>query len=153
MKYYNIPIYEKIFEAYSALADDRVTTSGDNEYKVSSSDYAKAYTIVKENGTYISNDNMSFWKQTIGYPIIAIMMINKELSYNKDVSDLFKNINWKKLNTEYKNDYVKTAQLILEDMAKNQIDINWIKTETEKVYEQIKTLKLEYIKSKIFPPK
>ncbi len=96
---------------------------------------------------------MSYWKQTIGYPIIAIMMISGELRYNKEVVKFFKNINWKKLNKEYKNDYVKVAQLILNDMKDNNVDTDWIKTETEKVYEQIKNLKLKYTKSKIFPPK
>ncbi len=152
MKLYNIPIIEKVYEAYSAIADDRILNEN-NEYKVSSSDYTKAYTIIKSNNTYISNDNMSYWKQTIGYPILAIMMISGELKYNEDVVKYFKDINWKKINTEYKNDYVKVAQLILEDMKNNKIDTDLIKEETQKVYEQIKNLKLEYIKSKICPPK
>lgn len=156
MKYYNIPIIEKIYEAYSAIADGRITiqnTENNDEYKVTSSDYSKSYTIFKTNNTYVSDDNMSFWKQTIGYPILAIMMVNGELQYNEDVIKYFKNINWKKINTEYKNDYVKVASLILEEMNKNKIDIDFIKSETEKVYSQVKNLKLEYVKSKVFPPK
>lgn len=103
--------------------------------------------------TYVSNDNMSFWKATIGYPILATMMLNGELKYNKDIIKYFKNINWKKLNTKHKNDYILVSKIILDEMQRSGIDTDFIKSETEKVYEQIKTLNLPYKKSKIFPPK
>ena len=149
---YKIPIIEKIYEAYSAIADDRVHIDGD-DIRVDSSDYAKTYTITKTPNTYISNDNMSFWKQTIGYPIIASMMLKGEIKYDHEIVKYFKDINWKKLNTEHKNDYVKVAEMILSDMSERGIDTDNIRRETEKVYVQIQTLVLPYIKSKIFPPK
>ena len=89
--FYKIPMIEKLYEAYSALADGRVKFI-DNLVYVDSSNYAKTYTIEKTDGTYISNDNMSFFKQTIGYPILAIMMIEEKLNYNKDIIKYFKNI-------------------------------------------------------------
>lgn len=152
MPNYNIPIIEKIYEAYSAIADERIKSEQD-KFFVTSSDYSKFYTITKTDNTYVSNDNMSYWKQTIGYPIIAIMILYNEIEYNKEVIKYFKEINWKKINTEYKNDYVKVAEIILNAMKEKGIDVNFIKDETAKVYNQIKTLKMPYIKSKIFPPK
>lgn len=152
MANYKIPIIEKIYEAYSAIADERIKIEEDKFY-VTSSDYSKFYTITKTETTYISNDNMSYWKQTIGYPIIAIMMVTGKIDYNKEVIRYFKDINWKKINTEYKNDYVKVAQIILDSMKDKGVDVDFIKTETEIVYNQVKKLELTYIKSKIFPPK
>lgn len=152
MSYYKIPIIEKIYEAYSAIADDRVHIDG-NDIRSVSSDYTKTYTITKMEDTYVSNDNMSFWKATIGYPILATMMLNGELKYNKDIIKYFKNINWKKLNTKHKNDYILVSKIILDEMQRSGIDSDFIKSETEKVYDQIKSLNLPYKKSKIFPPK
>ncbi len=152
MSYYKIPILEKIYEAYSAIADNRVKLLADKTL-VTSSDNAKTYTIVFDGETYISNDNMSYFKQTIGYPIIATMMLKNELVYNNDVAKLFANINWKKINTEHKNNYVLTASLILDELKNKGENINLIKEETQRVYNQIKLLRFEYKKSKDFPPK
>ncbi len=96
---------------------------------------------------------MSYFKQTIGYPIIATMMLKNELVYNNDVAKLFANINWKKINTEHKNNYVLTASLILDELKNKGENINLIKEETQRVYNQIKLLRFEYKKSKDFPPK
>ena len=96
---------------------------------------------------------MSFFKQTIGYPILATMMLEGKIDYNFEIVSFFKNINWKKINTEFKNDYVKAAEIILNQLKESGIDVEFVKAETEKVYSQIKELKLPYTKSKIFPPK
>ncbi len=152
MNYYKIPIIEKIYEAYSAIADNRIS-AGDNIFYAESSDHAKKYTITKTENSYISNDNMSYFMQTLGYPIIATMMLEGKIEYNGEVANYFKNINWKKINTEFKNDYVKAAEIILNQLKESGIDVEFVKAETEKVYSQIKELKLLYTKSKIFPPK
>ncbi len=152
MANYKIPIIEKLYEAYSAIADGRITFEADRIF-VESSDYSKKYTITKTNNTYISNDNMSYWKQTIGYPILAVMMLEGNIKFNNEVAKCFAGINWKNINTKYKNDYVKTGEIILSQLAEKRIDISWIKTETESVYAEVKNLNLPYYKSKIFPPK
>lgn len=152
MAYYKIPIIEKVYEAYSALADGRVELA-ENKTFVTSSDHAKTYTVVFENGTYVSNDNMSYFKQTIGYPIIATMMLKNEIAINEEVVKFFAGINWKSINTKLKNNYVLAASTILEEMKEGGVDTNFVREETEKVYSQIKLLKLEYKKSKTFPPK
>lgn len=152
MNYYKIPIIEKIYEAYSAIADKRIAFEGE-KILAESSDHSKKYTILKTEDSYISNDNMSFFKQTIGYPILATMMLEGKIDYNFEIVSFFKNINWKKINTEFKNDYVKAAEIILNQLKESGIDVEFVKAETEKVYSQIKELKLPYTKSKIFPPK
>lgn len=149
---YKIPIIEKVYEAYSAIADDRVRFEGDKIF-VDSSNHSKTYTILKQYNTYISNDNMSYYVQTIGYPILATMMLEGKLNYNKNIIPLFKDINWKEINTKYKNDYVEACKFILDQIKLSGADLNFIKAETEKTYREVQSLKLKYIKSKIFPPK
>ena len=83
---------------------------------------------------------MSYFMQTLGYPIIATMMLEGKIEYNGEVANYFKNINWKKINTEFKNDYVKAAEIILNQLKESGIDVEFVKAETEKVYSQIKEL-------------
>lgn len=51
-----LPPIEKIHEAYSAVADGRITLR-DTEADVLSSDHAKKYIVKWEGETYSSNDN------------------------------------------------------------------------------------------------
>jgi hypothetical protein len=95
----------KIWEALSALADNRVEKISENEYHVTSSDYSKAYTVIVEKETYSSNDNATYWQHYAGYPILAVWMLEKKAEPNADLLPLFANIPWKALNTKYKNKY------------------------------------------------
>lgn len=54
-----LPPIEKIYEAYSAIADGRVTL-GDGQAKVTSSDGAKTYTVSWNESEYRSNDNATY---------------------------------------------------------------------------------------------
>lgn len=89
-----IPPIEKIHEAYSAVADGRITIK-DTEADVLSSDLAKQYLVKWENETYSSNDNASYWKGYLGYPIIAVLMLQGKLSLDKEIAENFKGINWR----------------------------------------------------------
>lgn len=75
---------EKIYEAYSALADERVKLEEDKA-SVSSSDGKKTYTIRWRDNVYVSDDNATYWQGYPGYPVIAVMMLKGELPYDKEV--------------------------------------------------------------------
>ena len=63
------PPLSKIYEALSAVADQRIDIQADRAY-VLSSDHAKRYTVkFLENG-YSSNDNATLWQHYPGYPIL-----------------------------------------------------------------------------------
>ena len=149
---WDVPPIEKIHEAFSAVIDGRVKLF-DGYAKVSSSDYKKEYTVEWEEDTYSSNDNASYWQGYLGYPVIAVLMLQGKLSCNREVAEHFKSINWKELNTQYKNKYSKVVAIILEDLKNKDVDTDAINNEINKIYSEIKQLKLHYKRSKMLPPK
>ena len=147
-----LPPIEKIYEAYSAIADSRVRMSAGSAL-VTSSDYAKEYTVEWNDGTYSSNDNASYWQGYLGYPIISVLMLQDRLNYNPAFLEYFKDINWKKLNKENKNDYSRVVRIILEMLSANDVDIKLIKQDVAAIYDQIKTLDVNLQRSSKRPPK
>jgi hypothetical protein len=136
-----LPPIEKIYEAFSAVADGRVKTADGCAY-VSSSDNKKEYTVEWNEGVYSSNDNASYWQGYMGYPLIAVLMMQGKLKYDKTVQCCFKSIKWKELNTKYKNDYAKAADVILDRLDADGIDIEHIKEEADNIRGQLKCLDL-----------
>lgn len=147
-----VPPIEKIHEAYSAIADERVTLR-DSEADVSSSDLTKKYLIKWKDGVYSSNDNASYWKGDLGYPIIAVLMLQGKLSLDREIAGYFKGINWKKLNTEHKNKYSEAVKQIMGEFASAGIDCDKINKEINKVYKEIEQLEISTKRSSLRPPK
>ena len=82
-----LPPIEKIFEAYSALADGRVTISEDTEEAhIASSDGAKHYTVRWEGSHYTSNDSATYWAGYPGYPVLAVWMKQGILPVNEAIA-------------------------------------------------------------------
>lgn len=140
-----LPPIEKIPEAYTAIEDNRVEQFDDYAI-VKSSDRKKEYLIKWKENIYYSNDNSTYWQGYIGYPVIAILMLQNKLSLNKDVSKYFSNINWNELNNNNKRDYQKSLKDALIDIPKEEQIL--IFKEIEKVYEEIKILNLSLTRKK-----
>ena len=147
-----VPPIEKIHEAYSAIADGRIILR-DTEADVSSSDLTKQYLVKWQDETYSSNDNASYWKGYVGYPIIAVLMLQGKLSYDKEIAEHFKGINWKKLNTEHKNKYSEVVKQIMEELNMSGVDCARINDEIDKVYKEIAQLTINIKRSSLRPPK
>lgn len=138
-----LPPIEKVYEAWSAIADGRVDVNGDEAF-VASSDGTKTYTIRynPETDTYASNDNATFWRGYAGYPIIAILMLQGRLPYDKDFAKEWAQINWTKLNAEHKRNYAASVEQV--EMERNISPI----TATEKAEKVMDALKILPIKVK-----
>ena len=147
-----VPPIEKIHEAYSAIADGRITLR-DSEADVSSSDLTKKYLVKWKDETYSSNDNASYWKGDLGYPIIAVLMLQGKLSLDREIAEHFKGINWKKLNTEHKNKYSEAVKQIMEGLKMSGVDCDKINHEVNKVYGEIEQLTINTKRSSLRPPK
>ena len=80
-----MPPIQKIYEAYTVLADDRFDLSPD-ELRVRSSDGSKEYTVIKDGDTYRANDNGTYWQGYPGYPVIAALLLDGALPYDADVA-------------------------------------------------------------------
>jgi hypothetical protein len=139
---WGLPPIEKIYEAFSAIADDRVRM-GDGFALVSSSDAAKEYKVKWNGEVYSSNDNASYWQGYMGYPVIAVLMLRGKLGFDKSIPVFFKGINWKKINAEHKNNYAEAAGFVLDKLSSEGIDTARIRDEAQNIYEQIKRLDIK----------
>lgn len=151
---WKIPPINKVYEALGSIADDRIKINGD-EAQVWSSDKSKSYIVEydKDKNTIIANDNGSYWQGYLGYPSIAYLMRIGLIKYDKKIASALKNIEWKKINTKFKNNYEKTNAYALEQARENGYDVEEIKKEIEKIYTQVKELDLKVLEPKIKPPK
>lgn len=147
-----MPHIEKIHEAYSAIADDRVVIGNDTA-KVTSSNYAKEYTVTWKDGIYASNDNASYWGGYAGYPIIAVLMLQGKIKLNRSIVEYFKGINWTELNSKHKANYTKAVSEIMDGLKADGIDCDFITKEVNEVYKRIELLNITCRRSSIKPPK
>jgi len=105
---WDVPPRVKVFEALGSIADNRVKISG-NTAVVLSSLSDRSYTVKWDGAKGIfSDDNGSLWQGYLGYPIIAFLMLKKQLPFDARLASSLKGIPWKKLNTLFKSDYAKT---------------------------------------------
>lgn len=138
------PPLEKIYEAWTAVADNRVNLY-DGFANVSSSDGEKEYLVKFSGNQYSSDDNATFWRGYPGYPVIAVLMMQGKLPYDSKEAELWKNINWTLINKKHKNNYAEAVEEIAQERGINLTDSA---TAAEKVMEALKKLPIE-IKRKI----
>lgn len=144
-----LPPIEKIYEAYSALADKRYKMD-EKSCEITSSNSQKTYFVNWNDNTYSSNDNASYWKGYAGYPIIAVLMIQGKLSYNEKIANYFKDVNWTSINKKYKAKYDLAVNEII---TERNLDKNEIEEEVNKVFDEIKNLDIKTKRSSKRPPK
>ena len=113
-----MPPLAKVFEAWSALADGRVSLDGeDRRATVASSNGAKAYTVTwsEDGGTYSSNDNATYWQGYAGYPVIAVLMAQGRLTFDNDMAEGFAHVDWTELNERQKRDYAAAVREVVDE--------------------------------------
>lgn len=137
-----LPPIEKIYEAYSALADNRITLK-ENYALVLSSDGSKSYTVEWLDDTYSSTDNASYWQGYAGYPIISVLIKQRKLHLNKNFVSYFSDVNWNSLNKKYKRDYNAALLEVFKVKQLSEIEITEIQDETKAVFEQLKSLDIK----------
>jgi hypothetical protein len=94
-----LPPLQKVYEAWSALADGRVEM-GEDTADVASSNGAKHYMVSWTGDTYSSNDNASYWQGYAGYPVLAVLMKQGKLPCADMLVPRFAHIDWNALNKE-----------------------------------------------------
>ncbi len=137
-----LPPMEKIYEAYSAIADDRITLHADHA-AVFSSDRSKEYTVAWEGDIYTSDDNATYWQGYAGYPVIAVLMKQQKLPLDIGIASHFAGVNWNELNVKYRRDYAKAAAAVLDSLKCSNNEKEQILTELHCVYEAIKLLDIK----------
>lgn len=105
-----LPPIEKIYEAFSAVADDRFDLAPE-KLTVRSSDGSKEYTVTWDDaGNYRSNDNATYWQGYAGYPVIVALLLQGRLPLDEEVAAWFADVPWKRLNDAHKRDYAAALQ-------------------------------------------
>ncbi len=140
-----LPPIEKFYEAYSALADKRVTM-GENLATVTSSDGAKTYKVEWQDNTYSSTDNATLWQGYAGYPVLSVLILQKKLSVKDDMFARFCGVNWNSLNKKHKRDYRAALLEVFEQKQFTEEEIDQIESATKQAFEQLKNLPLEIVR-------
>ena len=139
-----LPPIEKIYEAWTALADNRVSMH-DGYADVRSSDGEKSYVVRFSGNQYSSDDNATYWQGYPGYPVIAVLMLQGKLPYDREEAELWKNINWTRLNKRHKNKYAEAVKEVAQERGINFVTSTQA---AETVISDLENLPLE-IKRKI----
>lgn len=146
------PPVEKIPEAMSAIADGRITMSGEKA-QITSSSYSKRYTVLFDGDTYASNDSATYWQGYPGYPVIAVLMLQGRLPFRQETAVLFKGINWTALNEKHKRNYEKALSEIYDSIALQGAGIDTIKAEVSEIYNKLAELPLTIKRNNAKPEK
>lgn len=149
-----LPKIEKVYEAISAVLDERVEIRGEHSASVTSSSRDKAYTVdwSADDQRITSNDNATHFQGYMGYPIIAVLIQRGAIDLNREAVEGLKDIHWKAINKKYKNDYGKAVEHVLGDLADRGSDISSLKGEVSRIYEKLGSLGLEPLRARRLPP-
>lgn len=113
-----MPPIEKVYEAWSAISHGRISMH-DGYADVDSSDGSKGYKVRFSGNFYSSDDNATYWRGYPGYPVIAVLMLEGKLPYDREEAEKWKGVNWKEINTKFKNDYAKAVTYVEEERGIN----------------------------------
>ena len=137
---WKIPHIIKIPEAYTALIDSRYKWENEGKLNVFSSDYSKQYTVTVFDDGYASNDNMSYNKGILGYPIIVALMLENKLIIDKEIVSLFSKINWTEINIKYEKNFTLSMDAVIKAVSNEVYDYDLVYMNLYNVYEQLKEL-------------
>jgi len=147
----------KIYEALGAIADQRIELIQGLfvEAKVYSSSREKYYTVTYDaaNKAIMLNDNGSYWKWYLGYPGIAVLLLQGDLPINKNLAELLKNIARKEINTKNNNDFEKTQQQIDTMIIEKWWDIKAFHEYIQNLNMLLQTNQFSHLGKKTMPPK
>lgn len=155
MNYWKMPPRAKIYEALSVLADQRVILLDENSAEVQSSSGRKSYCVewIPDLQAITANDNASYWQGYMGYPIVAVLMLQGKIRYSSTVAGHLAGISWKELNQKYKRNYDQVIKKVLKDLQNSGVDVAKIEREIESIYSQLQNLKLKRLPRRRRPPK
>ncbi len=135
----------KVLEALGAIADGRIAKTGENTYLVRSSDGSRSYNVYvdMDKKVVFSNDNGTKYRGYIGYPIIAALMMEKIIGFDKSIADSLKGLPWKKLNEKYKK-YIIVENIVLKKLEESGIPKGKVLSFINRVLRELSTLEIVY---------
>lgn len=155
MATWKTPPKAKVYEALGAIGDGRVEMApGERLARVGSSARDKTYSVEwSEDGKAItSDDNASHWQGYLGYPILAVLMLRGDLDYSPKAASRLAGVPWKRLNDEFRRDYDRVTEHVLDAIARDGGDRHEIEAEVDRLMARIAGLRLEKLTRRERPP-
>ena len=149
---FKMPPMEKIYEAWTAVTDGRVHIASHaadmsrGTATVDSSDGARRYTIAWSGDEFNSDDPMSYWQHTVGYPVIALLMTLGRIGCDTAVAADFSGIDWNALNKAHRGDYAAAAAEVILDRG---LDADRVGTAADNAYARLRELPLRLTRKKL----
>jgi hypothetical protein len=142
---WRLPPKAKVYEAFSAVADGRVSIAGPGTAEVVSSARDRTYTVEwsGDGAVVSSNDNASYWQGYLGYPIIAVLLVQGRVRADEGVVGLLGGVPWHDLNARFKRDYDAAVEHVLESFAEREPDRAHVVAEVDGVMAQLEALDLQ----------
>lgn len=136
----------KVLEALGAIADGRVEVNG-FEARVVSSSGDKVYNVIySSDGRVYSNDNGTYYRGYVGYPIIALLMIKGILPFDERISKALSGIPWKELNETYRK-YAIVEEIVLRKAEERGVSRSSVLDFVNIVLKKLSGLRLIYDES------
>lgn len=139
------PPITKVYEALSAVADGRVTLTGETSAHVVSSGGDKTYTVKwsPDSGEITSDDNATRWQGYLGYPIIAVLLFVGRVPYDPALARWLAGVPWHDLNERYKRNYDAAVDHVLEGVRLGGGDVAAVRTEAIRIHGALARLGLK----------
>ena len=148
-----LPPLEKVYEAWSALADGRVSMCVDEQRAtVASSNGQKEYTVAWDADGRVcsSNDNATYWQGYAGYPVIAVLMLQGRLPLDRAAADGFAQVDWTDLNERCKRDYAAAVRAVVDERS---LDAVRVEAAARKAFDALGALDIVVKQGSARPPK
>ncbi len=138
-----VPPRVKVLEALGAVAGGRIKVLDDRNCLVDASEGTRTYKVYVDIEKKIANsdDNGTFYRNYIGYPIIAFLMVKGLLSYDPAIATPLAEIKWRTLNERYKS-YWKVETLIKKMLAEKGVKPEDVDRFVSKVLDELAALGL-----------
>lgn len=114
---------------------------------------SKEYTVCWESNIYSSNDNASYWRGYLGYPVIAVLMLQDKLYCDSNIVKWFAGIQWKSLNDLHKRDYDAAVAEAVDIMESRGANGDELERAVNKTYECLGRLEIGRKRGPNRPPK
>ncbi len=151
---YSPPHLSKIYEALTAISDHRYELVSDTELKLYSSSRGKYYTVTYDPKTHqiMSNDNTAYFTHSISYPMITLLMLRGDLTYDKTLLGPLSKIVWKDIMTKHKNNYDAGISEVLTNLKDQNIDTDLLQSQIAEIYAKACKLVLSPLGKRMLPP-
>ncbi len=143
-----LPPRIKILEALSAIGDGRIHVLDEKRARIVSSDGTREYNVYAdlERSLVYSDDNGTRFRNYIGYPIIAFLMLKGVLPYDKRLAEALRGIPWRELNERFRS-YAIVESIIKRIVKERGVDPRELDKFVAEVMNKLKSIELLYLRN------